>query len=313
LLNGVLRAVQRDRERVLASVAAAPLAIRESFPDCLVDRWQARVGPRATEALCCLFNTPPDVVLCPLTGRADVATLQEQAEEAGIALTPHPAAPDRFLVMPRGVAVERVPGYDAGTFIVQDPAAREAVRLLDVRPGARVLDACAAPGGKLLQLATAMGGEGRLVAMDVHEDRLEPLRQNLRRTGQGWVTVCRGDARREEALRAAGAPFDRVLLDVPCSNTGVLRRRADARWRFSPERLQALVRTQRALLDAASLALAPGGRLVYSTCSLEPEENGEQIAAWAADHPDFECRDERTVWPTDGGTDGAYAAVLARR
>jgi 16S rRNA (cytosine967-C5)-methyltransferase len=123
---------------------------------------------------------------------------------------------------------------------------------------------------------------------------------------QGWVKiVC------EDATRAEGR-FDRILLDVPCSNTGVLRRRADARWRFAEDRLSSLVETQRALLDHAATLLKPGGSLVYSTCSLEPEENGQLVESWVSDHAGFALRREQSLTPPESGTDGAYAALIVK-
>jgi 16S rRNA (cytosine967-C5)-methyltransferase len=208
------------------------------------------------------------------------------------------------------VRVESLPGYGQGGFIIQDPAARGAVELLDVQPGQRVLDACAAPGGKTLQIAARLGGKGRLVAMDLHADRLPPLRDNLARAGFGWVEVATGDA---AAPRPASDDwrFDRILLDVPCSNTGVLRRRPDARWRFTARRLAALARTQAAILRNTLAWLAPGGRLVYSTCSLEPEENRDLLDALLRDVPGLRLLGAIDRLPMRDATDGAFAAALA--
>ena len=232
--------------------------------------------------------------LCPLTS----------------VLTPHPAAPETCFTVPHGMRVEAVPGYREGTFVVQDPATLAAVELLDVHPGMTVLDACAAPGGKTAQIAARMRGKGRLIAMDKHADRLAMLCSTLARTRQGWVEVVEGDA---AAPVAEGViRFDRILLDVPCSNTGVLRRRPDARWRFVERRQQKLCAAQQALLANMLQRLAPGGRLVYSTCSLEPEENLRQVEQALANASGVRLEKIEERIPTRAGTDGAFAAAIVR-
>ncbi|OQW94775.1 MAG: hypothetical protein BWK77_08585 [Verrucomicrobia bacterium A1] len=185
--------------------------------------------------------------------------------------------------------------------------------LLHPQPGERVLDACAAPGGKTILAAEAMKGQGTLVAMDPAVPRLAPLRQNVARLQLGVVTIVQGDAARPQAVPELEAGFDAVLLDVPCTNTGVIRRRPDARWRFSPERLKAAVERQRAILDGAAPLVKQGGRLVYSTCSLELEENEEQVRGWLARHPEFTLAESRRLFPPETGTDGAFSALLLRR
>jgi 16S rRNA (cytosine967-C5)-methyltransferase len=145
------------------------------------------------------------------------------------------------------------------------------------------------------------------------------LKENLARLSAGEVRLATADAARPEAVRAAceaaGLPpaFHAILLDVPCTNTGVLRRRPDARWRFSREYLQKAASKQRSILDAAAGLLEAGGRIVYSTCSLEPEENEGQVGSWLASHPDFTLADSAALFPPDTGTDGAYAALLVRK
>lgn len=311
-VNAVLRNLLRQRDAILAALKNESLAVRLSHPDELVVRWLARYGEAETTALCIWNNTPADTVVSLLPTGPSMAAYTQSLTEAGITTTrPHPAAPDTCLILPHGVRVESLPGYAQGGFVIQDPAARLSVDLLDVQPGQRVLDACAAPGGKTLQIAARLGGTGRLVAMDLHADRLPPLHANLARAGFGWVEVVTGDA-------AAPRPqtddwgFDRILLDVPCSNIGVLRRRPDARWRFTERRLAALVRTQSVILRNALTWLAPGGRLVYSTCSLEPEENVGQIEALRQVDPAIRVLATADRLPMRDATDGAFAAALAR-
>jgi 16S rRNA (cytosine967-C5)-methyltransferase len=301
-INAVLRNLERQRSELLAALAQQPLGVRLSHPDLLVTRWIARYGAETTAALCHWNNTPAETVIALLPN-------QETAMPPP-ALVPHPAAPAVCFTVPHGTRVEAVPGFAEGRFVVQDPATQAAIELLDIHPGQTVLDACAAPGGKTAQIAARMQGQGRLIAMDKHDDRLVLLRDTLSRTGQSWVEVVAGDA---VAPAPTEAPlFDRILLDVPCSNTGVLRRRPDARWRFSVRRQQKLCETQQALLISMLTRLAPGGRLVYSTCSLEPEENQQQIARALAATPAVRLVATTERLPTRDQTDGAFAAALER-
>lgn len=306
VVNGVLRNLLRRRAEVAASLAAAPLAERESYPNALVERWTARYGAGQASLLAAWHNQPAETWIARRGGS--------------------------FEKLPRGQRVSDVPGYAEGEFIVQDPATLGAVELLDVKPGLSVLDYCAAPGGKTAQIAWRMNGEGRLVAQEVNPRRLERLRENLARLGLDWVEVADGAASRPQAAAEASSgradcpqaaaealfrfdgrtAFGRVLVDAPCSNTGVLRRRPDARWRWSAERLASLAAMQGEILSAASRHVAPGGILVYSTCSNEPEENGERAAAFIAAHPDFTEIARRESFPPESGHDGAFAIAFRR-
>ena len=192
--------------------------------------------------------------------------------------------------------------------MVQDPATAESVALLDIAPGQSVLDFCAAPGGKTAQIAWRLNGTGRLVAQEVNPKRLVRLKENLARLRLDSVEVTQS-----VASIGGRTVFDRVLVDAPCSNTGVLRRRPDARWRWSVDHLKQLVGLQAQILDAAAAHVAPGGRLVYSTCSNEPEENGEQVAAFLARHEDFTEVERRESVPFETGHDGAFACAMERR
>ena len=319
-VNGVLRNLARRREACLAALAQQPPGVRFSHPDALVARWTARYGAADTEALCHWNNTPAQTVIAWLPGAdPDVQNSGFRVQQAQVSATehrtlntehaslmPHPAAPETHFLVPHGVRIESLPGYAEGWFVVQDPATAAAVDLLDVHPGQTVLDACAAPGGKTAQLAARMRGQGRLVAMDLHADRLVTLRATLERTRQSWVETALDDA----TAPADATRFDRILLDVPCSNTGVLRRRPDARWRFAERRLKKLCAVQQAILVRALRRLAPGGRLVYATCSLEPEENLRQVEQALATEPRARLAATVERLPFRDGTDGAFAAAI---
>lgn len=284
VVNGVLRNLIRQREEIEAYLKSASLAERESFPNGLVKRWVERYGEADAERLCRWHNEPA---------------------ETWLAFRPGAAEP--FVRLERGRKVADVDGYAEGAFIVQDPATAGAIELLDVKPGQRVLDFCAAPGGKTVQIAWRLGdrAEGRkLVAQEVNNARRRRLETNLKRVGLDWV---------ESVAKVGDGMFDRVLVDVPCSNTGVLRRRPDARWRWTHERLDELVGLQREILAAAAEHVVDGGVLVYSTCSSEPEENGNQVAAFLAAHPGFEEIGRKESVPFLTGHDGAFACALRRR
>ena len=277
VVNGVLRNLVRRREEFQAKLAAAPLAERESYPNALVRRWTARFGAANAEALAKWHNQPAETWL---------------------------AYPDRFEKLARGRKVADVAGFADGAFLVQDPATAGAIELLDVKPGLSALDFCAAPGGKTVQIAWRLGG-GRLVAQEVNPKRLRRLQTNLARMKLGWVEAV-------QALPTDAGLFDRVLVDAPCSNTGVLRRRPDARWRWDAEHLAQLTGLQAEILESAAAHVAPGGLLVYSTCSNEPEENADQVAKFLAAHPEFSEVARRESLPFETGHDGAFACALRR-
>ncbi len=319
VVNGVLRNLIRRRAEFEAQLAAAPLAERESYPNQLVKRWVARYGEAGAEAFAKWHNQPAETFLAYPPGTCLNGFNGPNAINGPKALN---ALNGPFVRLPRGQRVEDVPGYAEGAFIVQDPATALAVDLLDVRPGLSVLDFCAAPGGKTVQIAWRLNPNGSnglkapnglkalkgLVAQEVNPARLRRLRANLARLHLDWVETI-GPT---EDGQAALGQFDRVLVDAPCSNTGVLRRRPDARWRWTEERLKSLMAQQDAILSAAAAHVAPGGRLVYSTCSNEPEENGARVAAFLAAHPDFTEEARRESIPHESGYDGAFACALVR-
>jgi 16S rRNA (cytosine967-C5)-methyltransferase len=215
-----------------------------------------------------------------------------------------------------------------GWFYVQDPGTLLAPRELGAQPGETILDLCAAPGGKTTYLAQLMNNEGKIIACDISKDRLKLLRENCARLGVNCVEFC--SSRGDEALNlkseignrkseihqslltsaATEMKFDRILVDAPCSNTGVLRRRVDLRWRISPAEISRLQRTQLDLLKLAVTKLKPGGILVYSTCSLEPEENSEVVKEFLSAHAGFKLENERELLPFADNVDGAYIARL---
>jgi 16S rRNA (cytosine967-C5)-methyltransferase len=310
-VNAVLRGVLREKDAILRELKKQPLGVQQSHPEILIERWRRVFGLEAVRRLCAWNNTRPEVVIHVNSLKISRTDYLALLRSKGIDLKDQQMGASGCLTMPRGVRVEFLPGYAEGLFLVVDPSVLGAVAQLAPQPGEEVLDACAAPGGKTFLLAEAMRGQGRLVAMDLHNDRLARLRENLQRLGcADFVTVVQANAM--NVTDEAGGPFDRILLDVPCSNTGVLRRRPDARWRFTEARLARLVRTQRALLERLAGLLKPGGRLVYSTCSLEPEEDEALVAAFLKGRHEFKRISEHKIFPPKARTDGAYVALLGK-
>ena len=192
-----------------------------------------------------------------------------------------------------------------GWFYVQDPSTLPAVGKLGPQPGETVLDFCAAPGGKTTFIAQLMNNQGRIIAQDVSEERLRLIRENCERLGVNCVELTL-----PAALDPRPSTFDRVIVDAPCSNTGVMRRRVDLRWRIQPAEIERLRSEQLDLLKQAAPQVKPGGTLVYSTCSLEPEENGEVVKRFLNDHAGFKLESERELLPFADKVDGAYVARL---
>ena len=285
VVNGVLRNVIRRREEFEKMVAEAPLEERESFPTALVRRWERRFGAENAARLCAWHNTPAETFIARRDGS--------------------------FVKLERGQRVEDIPGYAEGDFIVQDPGTRLAIELLDPKPDERILDACAAPGGKTVQIAWRGAS---VVACEVNPKRRRRLEENLARLKLDVEVIPELPSLPENFQLSTSnfKLFHKVLVDAPCSNTGVLRRRPDARWNWSEEKLAALVKLQAEILDACAPRVAPGGLLVYSTCSNEPEENEAQVTAFLARHPDFSLEESRESIPFESGTDGAFAARLKR-
>ncbi len=266
LVNAVLRRIARERDEILAGTA--PLA--DGAPDWLAEHWQETYGPERAEAIARAHLAGATV---DITVKADP---ELWAARLGAALLPTGS-----LRLPAETApVPSLDGFDAGAWWVQDAAAALPARLLGARPGERVADLCAAPGGKTAQLAAA---GAQVTAIDRSAPRLERLQRNLDRLGLA-AEIVTGDAL---SLDRAGE-FDAVLLDAPCSATGTIRRHPDVAWTKAPQDITRLTILQAKLLDKAAALVKPGGRLVYCTCSLEPQEGERQISDFLAAYPAFE-------------------------
>ncbi len=309
VVNGILRNAQRRQAELEALALTWPLSISQSHPEFLIQRWTSAHGEEATRQLCAWNNEPPPVYL-----RAN-------------RLAPDGADSDQILADAPGVAsrVDGKPGFfkllggaippswlDNGLIYIQDPSTSIACSLLDPHRGESVLDACAAPGGKTALIFDRMHGVGRVLATDASAPRLETVKQNFRRLGLRGIETEVIDWQRPPKARLAGMEkFDAILVDVPCSNSGVIRRRVDVRWRLRPTEFLEMQRVQLAITEACLPLLKPGGRLVYSTCSLEPEENRQVVDLLLGRHPQKLTLEETAEsLPWRDGFDGAFAARL---
>ena len=301
LVNAILRRAIRERAELERALASAPETMRWSHPSFLIERWIAAYGREQTQALCEWNNEPSDVFVRVNGLRT---TFDELAQSPGA---------ERVPFHPRALKVRELPPawLTDGLVYVQDPSTLLACDLLDPRPGEMVLDACAAPGGKTSYLAELMQNTGRIIATDLWESRLVRLRENMRRLGVRNVQPIVHDAM-VESDAFPPASFDRVLIDAPCSNTGVIRRRVDVRWRLTDEDFIRMPEQQLALLRRLAPALKPGGTLVYSTCSLEAEENEQVVERALTEIPGLRLVESRRALPFVDGVDGAFAAKFVR-
>ncbi len=277
-----------------------------SYPRWLVRDWLSRFGEEETTRLCFWFNTPcpPTIRVNRLRQSPDV--VREVLETAGVAI--EPGDRPESLRLQESVRLNDLPGFAEGWFSVQDESATAAARLLAPQPGESVLDLCAAPGGKAAHLAELMEDRGSVVAVDTDEERLERVAENARRL---QLTSIKCRAVDELGSNLPEGPFDRVLVDVPCSNTGVLGKRPEARWRIDPEEFDDLTGTQERLLSQALDRVKPGGAVVYSTCSIDPRENRALVDRVLAGRNDVSVARETEHRPGMPG-DGGYQALLRR-
>ena len=300
-VNAVLRAFTRAPAppRLPADPVEAA-AIRWSFPDWMAARWIARYGLEEAERLMARLNERPPVTIRANTLRISREALAARLRDEELAETdPTPLAPEGLTV--RRGAVGRWAAFAAGWCTIQDEASMLIAHLVDPQPGELVADTCAAPGTKTTHLAQLMGNRGRIIAMDPHAGRLGLLTQAVARLGVSIVEAHAGGVASVSG-RWKGR-CDRVLVDAPCSNLGVLRRNPDVKWKREETELGRLAEKQRGILTAAAALARPGGRLVYATCSLEPEENDAVVRAFLDEHPGWRV-DPPATFPVAPGADG---------
>lgn len=299
LINAILRNAQRKKPELLQEIETWPLEDRYSHPDFLVKRWIKQYDETSVESFCRWNNEPP-VVFARINSLARDREALDRVRSGSQPSMVGDSFPDFFQV----TGAPNTDWLREGLIYVQDPSTSLACRLLDPKPGEEILDACAAPGGKTALLAALMNNEGRITATDNSPPRLDQLRENLQRLAVTNAEVKQADWSAPET--PANFPtFDAILLDVPCSNTGVMRRRVDVRWRIQERDLARQATNQSALLRAAVKLLKPGGRIVYSTCSIDRAENEAVIELSG-----LTVEKIVTSLPWRDGYDGAFAALL---
>jgi 16S rRNA (cytosine967-C5)-methyltransferase len=316
LVNAVLRRASREARRIVAGLPQGTpreAALKHSHPEWIARLWWDTFGAETAIALMAADNEPAEPSLRVNTLRATAEALAERL--------PARVLDPETLVLDGPFDTFSAPEWRAGELMPQSRAAMAVARALAPASGERVLDLCAAPGGKTTHLAALMGNAGEIVAVEKHPGRADALRKTAARMGATIV-----DVRTQDATRRVDGVFDRVLVDPPCSDLGTLASRPDARWRKAG-RPQALAALQREILEAGAAALRPGGTLVYSTCTISPDENERVVKAFLAAHDDFSASDlgaEEPVWkhptmpqflqtlPHRDRTDGFFVARLRR-
>ncbi|PYL31164.1 MAG: 16S rRNA (cytosine(967)-C(5))-methyltransferase [Verrucomicrobia bacterium] len=305
IINAMLRAATRQRSDLLARAWAQPLFVRTSHPQFLVERWLQHFGLEQAEKLCEWNNLPAPVYARVNLLRIDRTEFLRRYPESR-------PLPDN----PNFVEIDSFPSdaLERGHCYIQDPSTAIACQLLDPKPGERILDACAAPGGKTGYIAQLMENAGTIVACDRDPERLQILKENMARLGVGNVRILRHDWTHGHVPSeiASVALFDRILIDAPCTNTGVMRRRVDLRWRLRRIDFVRMQQRQIEIVRRLIPLLKLNGVLVYSTCSLEPEENEEVVRRILAETPALRLQAQKHSLPFRDGFDGAFTARLTR-
>ena len=309
LVNAVLRRAAREaRDVALPDPVMEPvrhLAVAFSHPEWLVARWRARFPDAELRALLAVDNEAAPTVLRAARGTRE--ELMATLEHAGAVAHPGRFAPDALVVESSDPHV--LPGFAEGRFSVQSEASQLVALLVGPASGMRVLDACAAPGGKATYLAELMGGRGMVVGLERRRAGARVLARAARRLGIGCLSPVVADARRAASLLPR-VRFDRILVDAPCSGLGTLRSHPELRWRRAPDDLPRLARMQRDILEGVTPLLATGGALVYATCTMTDEENDDVVRAWLGNHADLSVENARPFLPpTAGALVGADGAL----
>jgi 16S rRNA (cytosine967-C5)-methyltransferase len=313
-VNAILRGYLREADetgKLLAGLKISNPAIGFSHPQWLAEKWQKQFGAEKTGQLLEWNNTPPKTFARVNTLKTGAGGLVQKWREENVGydvVRREQLEENLVFELKSHPPLNSLDSFRAGWFYLQDPSTLLAVCKLGVQAGETILDLCAAPGGKTTFIAQLMNNEGEIVAGDISEERLKLVRENCQRLGVACVDTVLITENYKSQI--ANQKFDRVLIDAPCSNTGVMRRRVDLRWRISPEEIMRLQKTQFDLLTFAATKIKSGGVLVYSTCSLEPEENSEVVKEFLRGHKNFKLDGERELLPFADNVDGAYVARL---
>jgi 16S rRNA (cytosine967-C5)-methyltransferase len=329
LVNGTLRSFVRERAGLAVPDGLPPaesLALRQSHPAWLAARWIERFGLETAERICAANNAAPHASVRANALRRSREELLRELQQQGVDAAPSELAPQGLVLRGVGSAAS-LPQFAAGLLSIQDESSMLVAELLDPQPGMTVLDCCAAPGGKTTHIAEKMRDEGVVWASDVHEHKRKLIGEQAERLKLRSIRTLTADAR-ELADRFAPGTFDRILLDAPCTGFGVIRRKPDLKWAKQPGDIPAINAIQRGILERIHSLLKPGGILVYSTCTIEREENEDTVEWFLANHPEFSLDAEiglslpaalapftgmLTILPHQFGSDGFFIARLRKR
>lgn len=324
LVNGILRGIGRHLEELPQpeGTVVEQLSIQYSHPEWLVQKFLDLLGPEETKALLEEENGPPPIYAQTNTVKITPKDLETRFQAEGVSWEKHPWMPGCFQIHGTG-DLEKLPSFQEGLFSVQDPAARLSVLAAEPKPGEKVLDVCAAPGGKSFAAAQCMQNTGEVLSCDIHPHKKTLIEKGAERLGLTCVTALTQDGK--EFQPSWENRFDVVLVDVPCSGLGVIRKKPDIRYK-NPAPLKGLPKVQKAILENAARYVKPGGVLLYSTCTIFQEENEEVVLGFLDKENSFTGEnfelfhqiqsDENgmlTLWPHRHGTDGFFIAKLRKR
>ena len=294
--------------RAQLEIAKLSPAVRESIPDWLFELGARELGDHWSSALHAMNEQAP-VVVRANTLKTTREALMKKFAEIDVITRPAPETHDGLILSERkNIFTSEV--FKLGHFEVQDGASQQIAPLLDLQPGMRVIDACAGAGGKSLHIAALMKNKGKVISMDIHERKLIELKRRAARAGVDVIETKVIDS--SKVIKRLEASADRVLLDVPCSGLGVLRRNPDAKWKLRLEEIENLQKTQTMILSDYARMVKLGGRLVYATCSILPSENEKQVESFLSTHREWSLIGDKKFWPGENGFDGFYAAALER-
>lgn len=335
LLNGVLRSYLRQHEELKQLLLAERkdlvkfLSIEYSQPSWLIERWLPRFGTKLTEQILAANNQAAPLTIRVNILRTEPAVLREKLVNQGIKVTESHWLAEALNLSELPSSLEKLTEFQNGEFFVQDESSMWVAHFLAPQSGETILDLCAAPGGKSTHLSELMQDQGRIISLDQYQHKVDLIAENARRLRIKNLEPTLGDAR---FFRLENGLADAVLVDAPCSGTGVLRRRVDARYRKKPAEILELAALQREILNHAATLVRPGGRIVYSTCTLEIEENQQQIKNFLVTHPEFEAVSYQeylpkkfpvfeeepaqpgvTFLPQENGGDGFFICRLAHK
>lgn len=289
MVNGVLRNILRQKEDLVIPDNLPPadrISLRHSHPKWLVERWIKQYGEDTAEAICKANNEPPAVSVRVNTTMISREAMLEEMKANGFEAVPSELS-SYGIIVKSGGNMALTEWYRDGMISIQDESSMLVAEVVDPEPGMRVLDCCAAPGGKTAHMGEIMKDEGSIIANDLHSHKQKLIAQQAERLGLDSIKTVTGNAL-DLAKSYEPASFDRILLDAPCSGLGVIRRKPDLKWVKTPEDIGEIILLQRELLQSVSSLVRPGGVLVYSTCTVEPGENEGTVAAFLAENPNFE-------------------------